>query len=311
MELFPGRPAVLRYISDRRCDGGGYCFYRLPEPNAGDTRHALTVHALLGTAPVDPETVSFLQSLQRPDGGFSSVFVANHVLAGLALLGKEPVHDPGPFLLSHLAALGDRELPPEQLSALEGVRAAVDACQHAGTVIDDDTRDGILRHLLSFRHPVGGFGAGLPTLVETADAVRVLVLLGQRNLAEKASSFVMMHENSRDGFIFLEPVAALVRASRLLRQPLRHPDSLRSFVLGLHHCSGGFVRSRYGGSPTLEYTHLAIETLALLNGCRASGGPCRWGGAVHQHDMADGRAPHSAHGSLPSPAPASRSCHAP
>ena len=39
----------------------------------------------------------------------------------------------------------------------------------------------------------------------------------------------------------------------------------RDFVLGLRHPSGGFVRSRYGGSPTLEYAHLAVETLALLD----------------------------------------------
>jgi hypothetical protein len=58
-----------------------------------------------------------------------------------------------------------------------------------------------------------------------------------------------------------------------LRQPLRSPDRVRAFVPELRHPSGGFVRSRFGGSPTLEYTHLAVETLALLDALERVGGP--------------------------------------
>lgn len=276
MPLLPGQPAVLRYVDERRCDDGGYCFYRLQEPNAADTRYALAVRSRLGPVPADPATVAFLRSRQAADGGFPNVFVADHVLAGLALLGAAPRYDPGPYLLSHFAALGDHERPPDQLSALEGVRAAVEACGQARVPIENETAGAILQHVRSFRHRGGGFGAGQPTLVETADAVVVLVQLGRPNEAAEASAFVAAAENPRDGFIFLEPVAALVRASLLLRQPLRSPDRVRAraFVLGLRHHSGGFVRSRYGGSPTLEYTHLAVETFALLNALERVEGPC-------------------------------------
>ena len=38
---------TIRYISERQCASGGYCFYRLDEPNAADTLYALASLALL------------------------------------------------------------------------------------------------------------------------------------------------------------------------------------------------------------------------------------------------------------------------
>ena len=266
LATLPDRAAVLRYVEDRRCDGGGYCFYRLPEPNAADTRYALSVRSRLGADPADPPTAAFLQSLQMADGAFQNVFVAGHVLAGLALLGETPLTDPGDYLLSRLTVLRDYERPPEQLSALEGVLTAVEACRLTGTPLEPATCDAVLRRVRSLRHPGGGYGAGRPTLAETADAVALLMLLGRPTEAAGASAFVAGAEEPREGLIYLEPAAALVRASLLLRQCPRTPERIRGFILGLRHSSGGFVRSRYGGSPTLEYTYLAIETLTKLEG---------------------------------------------
>ncbi|KAF5063986.1 hypothetical protein DSECCO2_288730 [anaerobic digester metagenome] len=267
------RAGVLRYVDERRCDGGGYCFYRLPEPNVADTRYALAVRSRLGPVPTDPATAAFLRSLQRPDGSFPNVFVAGHILAGLAILGESPRHDPGGFLLTRLAGLRDHERPSEQLSALEGVRVTVDACRQTGTPIDAEMTQAVLRYVHHFRHPGGGFGAVRPTIVETADAVQLFVLLGRPAWAADAGAFVADAESPSDGLIYLEPAAALVRASLFLQQRPRALERTRAFILGLHHHSGGFVRSRYGGSPTLEYTYLAIETLAGLDTLRASAGP--------------------------------------
>lgn len=256
---------VLRYVDERRCDDGGYCFYRLPEPNAADTRYALSVRARLDTVPADPPTVAFLQSLQRTDRSFSNVFVASHALAGLALLGARPLHDPGPYLRYRFDVLQDRDRPPEQLSALEGVLAAIEACRLTRTPIDPVAGGAVLRRVRLFRQPGGGFGAGQPTLVEIADAVALLTLLGRPDEAAGATAFVAGAEEPREGLIYLEPAAALVRANLLLRHRPRAPERIRTFVLSLRHRSGGFVRSRFGGSPTLEYTHLAVETLAMLD----------------------------------------------
>jgi len=273
MQLLPGQQAVLRYVDERRCDDGGYCFYRLNEPNAGDTRYALSIRARLGTVSADPATAAFLQSMQRPDGSFPNIFVAVHTLAGLALLGATPLHDPAEYILARLADLRDSERPPEQLSALEGVLAAVEACRLAGAPLDPVTSDTVLRRVRSLRHPDGGFGAGLSTLAETADAVALLTLLGRPNEAAGALAFVASAGEPRDGLIYIEPAAALVRASLLLRQRPRAPERIRAFVLGLHHHSGGFVRSRYGGSPALEYTFLAVDTLAGLDALETSSEP--------------------------------------
>lgn len=131
----------------------------------------------------------------------------------------------------------------------------------------------LLRYVHHFRHPGGGFGAVRPTIVETADAVQLFVLLGRPAWAADAGAFVADAESPSDGLIYLEPAAALVRASLFLQQRPRALERTRAFILGLHHHSGGFVRSRYGGSPTLEYTYLAIETLAGLDTLRASAGP--------------------------------------
>ena len=45
---------TIRYISERRCASGGYCFYRLDEPNAADTLYALASLALLDAYPMIP-----------------------------------------------------------------------------------------------------------------------------------------------------------------------------------------------------------------------------------------------------------------
>ena len=267
------KQAVLRYIAERRCGDGGYCFYRLPEPNAADTRYALSVLAALDEARPDPPTTAILQSLQRPDGSFANVFVAGHALAALDLLGVPPLYDPGPSLLRRFRVLRELEHPPEQASALEGVLAAVEACRLTGTPIDTETTDAVLRYVRLFRHPGGGFGAGRPTIAETADAVRLLALLGRAAWAAETEAFVADAERPSDGLIYLEGTAAFVRAALLLRYRPQNPDALRSFVIGLHHHSGGFVRSRYGGSPTLEYTYLAVETLAGLDALETSDGP--------------------------------------
>lgn len=273
MLTIPGHQAILRYVAERRCNNGGYCFYRLDEPNAGDTRYALSVLHRLGTVRQDPPTVAFLQSLQRTDGSFPNIFVAEHALTALALLGAAPFHDPRPHLLGRLRALEDLERPPEQASALEGIVTAVEACRMTGTPIEPATSDAVLRYVRLFRHPGGGFGAGRPTIAETTDAVRLLAILGRPEWAAKSEAFVADAEQPSDGQIYIEAAAAFIRAALLLRYRPRSPAVLRSFVIGLRHPSGGFVRSRFGGSPTLEYTHLAVEALAQLDELMSIDGP--------------------------------------
>lgn len=38
----------LHYVMERKCEGGGFCFYRLEEPNCSDTYYALSILNFLG-----------------------------------------------------------------------------------------------------------------------------------------------------------------------------------------------------------------------------------------------------------------------
>ncbi|MDH7594200.1 MAG: hypothetical protein QHG99_07615 [Methanomicrobiales archaeon] len=51
------RSKILEYVKGCRCGSGGYCFYRLDEPNAADTYHALFTMVLLGEDVRDEKTV--------------------------------------------------------------------------------------------------------------------------------------------------------------------------------------------------------------------------------------------------------------
>ena len=85
---------VLQYVMDRKCRDGGFCFYRLEEPNGLDTYSALSVLNLLGVPLHDRKTVAFLQGMQNGDGSYESVFMAFYSLKSLQLAEREPERDP-------------------------------------------------------------------------------------------------------------------------------------------------------------------------------------------------------------------------
>src|SRR5208337_3892407 len=106
-------PKTIQYISERRCASGGYCFYRLDEPNAADTLYALASLALLDAVPDDPVTLSYLHAFQRTDGSFSNVNVGHAVCRSLVILDERPHIDPAGWILSFLLPPADRARPVE------------------------------------------------------------------------------------------------------------------------------------------------------------------------------------------------------
>ena len=48
---------TINYVTRCRCVEGGFCFYRLEEPNASDTYYALSILNLLGVDIEDDDTV--------------------------------------------------------------------------------------------------------------------------------------------------------------------------------------------------------------------------------------------------------------
>ena len=265
--------AVIRYISERRCTEGGYCFYRLPEPNAADTHAALDAYNRLGGVQEDPETVRFLCSLQRADGSYANQFVARAAIGGLLLLGKVPEHDPAQWLLGRLRFVGDGEAPPETISRLEGLLAAVESCRLLRIPIKREVSDGIVNQLRSSRREDRGWGSVHSTLIETGHALRILSLLEDTRSIPQSEQFLRLCEDPTFGFLslpgatpaFIESITAGLQVCHLLRVRSRYPDACRRFIRSCELQNGGYCRSQFGGAATLEYTGMALEAIALLD----------------------------------------------
>jgi len=93
-ELLELKQRTLRYILDRSCLKGGFCFYRLNEPNPHDTYFALATLNILATPCDEQQTIQYLQAVQHSDGRFESMAQAFFVLSSLKLLKTPPLHCP-------------------------------------------------------------------------------------------------------------------------------------------------------------------------------------------------------------------------
>jgi len=120
---------VQRYVRCRRCRNGGYCFYRLEEPNSSYTYWALAILHRLGQVDQDGETASFLQSFQRSDGGFENFQIAHFILKSFQLLNCEPLYDPAPYLRAQLHVYDVGLIPAGEASIFKHMYLLVDLCR--------------------------------------------------------------------------------------------------------------------------------------------------------------------------------------
>ncbi|MDH7510079.1 MAG: prenyltransferase/squalene oxidase repeat-containing protein [Methanolinea sp.] len=265
---------TVEYARSRRCPSGGYCFYRLDEPNAGDTCFALGILSLMGQRDADEKTVRFLQDLQYPDGSYASLSCALFAGWALRMLRAEPLHDPSEYILRSLPRPDPRTKVVDSLSLFEPLRAWTALADLYGVELPTGSREEVTATVLSFRSETGGFGAPGPTLQDTRMAAEILASLGHGCDDPATVSFVDACGDPEFGFLgrpgskpaFLEQVHAGLRLSFLLGEAPRHAGACRDFVRRCAHPSGGFARSVFGGSPTLEYTARAVESLAILAG---------------------------------------------
>jgi len=265
---------TVEYVRSRRCPSGGYCFYRLDEPNAGDTCFALGVLSLLGETDADEKTVRFLQGLQYPDGSYASLSCALFAGWGLLMLGAEPLRDPSGYIIRSLPRPDPQTQVVDSLSPFEPLRAWAALADLYGVELTHAVREEVTATVLSFRSGTGGFGAPNPTLQDTRMAAEILSFLGQGCDLHETVPFVEACGDPEFGFLgrpgskpaFLEQVHAGLRLSLLLGVAPRNISACRVFVQRCAHPSGGFVRSVFGGSPTLEFTARAVESLAILAG---------------------------------------------
>jgi hypothetical protein len=99
MECDDFRGCIVRYVLERRCRSGGFCFYKLEEPNGSDTWFALSILDLLHCAFRDESTMNYLRAMQHPDGSYGGIYSAFYSIKSLSLLGVDPAEDPRPYIL--------------------------------------------------------------------------------------------------------------------------------------------------------------------------------------------------------------------
>ncbi len=264
---------IVRYVLERRCREGGFCFYRLEEPNGADTYHALSTLHLLGVPFREDRTLSFLRARQQADGAYESIFQAFYCLGSLKRLGEDPDVDPAPYILEHLHVYDVEMLPAEVTSIFRRMWILVELCAIRHIVPEPSLRDAVIRFVLHFRHEDGGFGAPYATLLETAQALNILDRLDYPVKALGSESFVSRCADPICGFVdvpsttfsFLEHIHAGVAASTLLNRPIPYATPCLQFLSACQTRSGGFSRSTHTGIATLEDTFLAVETGHLLS----------------------------------------------
>jgi len=263
---------VHRYVRDRRCCEGGYCFYRLEEPNSSDTYWALAILRHLGLRVQDEDTAHYLQSFQRADGGFENFQIAYFALKGLQLLNSSPLRDPAPYLKDQLHVYDVQLVPAGEASIFKHMYLLVDMCVSLGISLRPSVRKQIAAFVLNQQAPDGGFGRNYGTLIETAQALSILQWLGNFSEKKPVADFVSRCENPLFGFVnvprtmpgYIEHVYWGLQARRFIGGMPAYAETCLEVIMGSQNLTGGFSRTTYGGIANLENTFFAVESLESL-----------------------------------------------
>ncbi|WP_067051587.1 prenyltransferase/squalene oxidase repeat-containing protein [Methanofollis ethanolicus] len=261
------RESCIAYIADRRCPDGGYCFYRLNEPNAADTFFALDILRLFGAVDADPATARWLLSRQQDDGRYPVFETGYYALLALGILRTPPRYDPAPWVRSVVPPAPGAERPVESESALHRPYLYARLCRHTGIRIAPAVRVGLLAAVHASRTPEGGHA----TLVEASQALAIRAAVGAPVCGDGAAAFLQRCTHPEYGYVnvpgtspaYLEHVAAGVAAARLLE--VTPSPAAGPFVLKCLTPAGGFARSVFGGTATLETTWTAVRILRLID----------------------------------------------
>lgn len=274
MECDDFRSRVIRYVLERRCRPGGFCFYKLEEPNGSDTWFALSILGFLHYEFRDESTVKYLRAMQHPDGAYDSIYSAFYSIKSLSLLGVDPAEDPRPYVLRNLGSyrFDARRLPAEVISLFKRTSFLVDLYETTGLDTGTDVHDSMIEFILRFRNEDGGFGHLRSTLHETSRALEMLRRLGYPLDGLGSESFIRHCETPVTGFTdiprtslgYLEFVHAGVLASFLLSRSPHYAKQCAEFVLNCQSRNGGFSRTPHGGIATMEDTWHAVHALMHL-----------------------------------------------
>ncbi len=270
----PGfRNRVVQYVLERRCRTGGFCFYKLEEPNGSDTFYALSILSLMGVEFRDDKTLRYLQAMQRRDGSYSSIYMAYYSMKGLELLREQPVYDPVPYLTKNLRHYRfDVEHLPVEISYLLKRTSYLANLYGSLKMSDQRIERDMVDFILYFENEDKGFGYKRSSLSETSRALNILSRLGYSVDRMETTDFIKDCEIPFYGFTdvprtslsYIEFIHAGIVASRIMNYRPRYSEDCVNFILHCQNRSGGFSRLTHGGIATLENTFYAIQGLSIL-----------------------------------------------
>jgi hypothetical protein len=266
------RSHILKYIKDRSCHKGGYCFYRQEEPNLSDTYFALGAQKILGIEAEDEKTRDFILNTQFSDGSFFSIVHAYYAIHSLNLLNTKPLYSPKSFILQNLQENHPKNLRPGISSVFRKLFLVIGLMETLKLILPSNNKKQTINFILSFKNQDLGFGVEFSTLLETTQAIIILKSLEFPFKSLNTSSFVDKCEHSIFGFTnipftslsYLEYLHAGVVLSQILNYEITYSSQCQDFILNCQTSKGGFARSTYGGIATLENTFYAVNSLNIL-----------------------------------------------
>jgi hypothetical protein len=265
------RALLIRYVLNRECAQGGFCFYRLDEPYGSDTWFALSILNALA-APFDSEkTRRYLSDLQHQDGAFDSLYTACYAVKSLHLLKHAPPRNATAFARKHLERFlfSPDDLPADITSMFKRLRYLLELMDVLKIPVEEGTKTKMARFVLSFRNSDAGFGYGGSSLSDTAEALVILTHLNYPLPDLKACDFIRLCETQTAGFTNI-PLTSLYSIEAvhdgLLCATLvsRMPQTLQRCLEFIHCCrnkTGGFTRNSCTGIATLENSFYAVHAL--------------------------------------------------
>ncbi|MBN1829564.1 MAG: hypothetical protein JW884_10530 [Deltaproteobacteria bacterium] len=269
------RERIIEYVLARRCESGGFCFYKLDEPNGSDCYYALSILNQLDVPFHDDKTVAWLQNMQHDDGSYDSIFNAFYSLKSLRFLNEKPTRDLAPYLLKHLQhyAVDVRKLPAEILSIFKRLIYLVDLYRTVEMERDEMIESNIIRFIFSFENEDRGFGYIQSNLTETSRALAILDMLDYPVKELETEQFIRRCEMPLFGFTdvphsslsYMEYIHAGVLASSIISYRPRYHDRCVDFILNCQNKSGGFSRSPHAGIATMENAYYAISSFKFLS----------------------------------------------
>ncbi len=264
---------AVSYVMERKCREGGFCFYRLEEPNASDTYYALSILNLLDVNFKDDNTAAYLRSLQDNHGSYNSIYSAIYSIKSLLLLNEKPQCDPKQYVTGNTGIYNVDALFDEVGSVFERMYYVIDLCFMLKVELDDSIRNNIIGFVLNFQKEDRGFGYARSTLIETSQALAVLNWLNYPIDTLQTEHFIKKCENQTYGIVnvpdtspsFIEHIYAGAIASSTISYKPRYVNQCIKLIRACQNGNGGFSRAAEGGISTLENTYYAIHSLKLLS----------------------------------------------